>query len=248
MIAPFKISVDEIRRLPYEKTSTITFLDLKPNIKGDAQGKIDGTKLQNAYFPIQSCDVFISHSHNDKPYALKLKAWLENECHLSCFMDSCVWGSADALLSDIDDVYCKIEGKNSFYYDRRNYSTSHVHVMLSIALLEAINQSKFFLFIESTKSLDVNDIKTKTLSPWLYEELAFANRIQREKLTRPRRRMFNEGGAVEQAQHLLINYNTDLADFASLDKEALCAMAGHSKSECYDYMIRKYKNQIMLCD
>ncbi|MBR3022513.1 MAG: hypothetical protein IKH59_09150 [Bacteroidaceae bacterium] len=85
---------------------------LKALVKGHSFGEhvIDGDALKNYIFPTGeegNYDVFISYSHNDKDDAIFLTLWLEQKCGLRVFLDYYVWGSADSLLKDIDDYYCK---------------------------------------------------------------------------------------------------------------------------------------------
>jgi hypothetical protein len=41
-----------------------------------SNGKLDGTKLSDAWFPQISADIFISHSHKDFDTVLDLAGWL----------------------------------------------------------------------------------------------------------------------------------------------------------------------------
>ena len=49
--------------------------ELVQYIIGDS-GVIDGTKLQEDWFPTVNCDIFISHSHKDEDLAITLAGWL----------------------------------------------------------------------------------------------------------------------------------------------------------------------------
>ncbi len=66
---------------------------------------INGTSLQNDWFPEIEADIFISHSHKDKDLALGLAGWLHSTFNLKCFIDSCVWGYVDNLLELINAEY-----------------------------------------------------------------------------------------------------------------------------------------------
>lgn len=56
--------------------------------------------------------------------------------------------------------------------------------MLSMAIMEAIDRCDFSIFIESGNSvdLDLSDISTLTLSPWIYEELHMMTTIEERTL------------------------------------------------------------------
>ena len=149
----------------------------------EQDGKIDGSKLINDWFPGYKSDVFISHSHNDARTAKRLAVWLNKNFGLSVFLDSIVWGSANALLKEIDNEYSvlKNEGGNITYnYNVRNYTTSHVHMMLSTALNDIIDQTECLIFLNTPESLSVNEAKNKkTNSPWIYNELKTASIVRK---------------------------------------------------------------------
>lgn len=59
-------------------------------------------------------------------------------------------------------------------YAKRNFTTSHIHALLSMSLLKVISESSYCIFIESTESLNLAKLgKKKTFSPWLYEEIEY---------------------------------------------------------------------------
>ena len=148
-------------------------------------GVIDGADLSTLNFPFDTnsntpahYDVFISYSHLDEEKAQYLYWFLTVQCNLHVFFDSTIWHSADLLLKAIDDKYCKNTTNNNYNYNKRNFSTSHVHTLLSMAMLNAIKRSECFLFIESNNSLTLKDgIKDLSLSPWIYQETEFANSL-----------------------------------------------------------------------
>lgn len=190
-------------------------------------GIIKGDTLKDSYFPStlfngSDYDVFISHSHNNEPDAHILATWLEKFRGLICFVDSFAWGSADQLLKEIDDKYCIKQRKrngNSYYYNKRNFTTSHVHAILSMALLDTIRHSKYCIFIESTESVPLSSkLKKETLSPWLYEEIKFMQLLQ------PRREviMFSEGleKAITDCK-IAYDITDDVSEFPFLDYNAL---------------------------
>lgn len=80
--------------------------ELRRLVKGES-GIINGKKLRNFVFPTDNYDVFISHSHDDLEIAKQFAAWLKEKYRCSVFLDSFVWNSADDLLREIDNLYCK---------------------------------------------------------------------------------------------------------------------------------------------
>jgi len=149
-------------------------------IKGDT---IDATLLQNNWFPGVKADIFISHSHLDSDKAHNLSVWLYDTFGLVSFIDEDIWGYADDLLRQIDDDYCFVESRHVYDYRLRNLSTTHVHAMLSNALIQMIDQTECLFFLHSKNSIKTTDtaqnaIQKKTESPWLYLELMMSQIIR----------------------------------------------------------------------
>lgn len=236
MFVPLRIKKTEIFALkarngvlilPRPKEASGVFYEAILASVTDQNGVIDGSNLKGLTFPFDKAnyDMFISYSHNDEPEALYLATYLRRK-GLSVFLDSTVWYSADGLLDKIDHKYSMADDNVHFDYLKRNFSTSHVHAMLSMAMLEAIRRSECCLFIESPHSLTLESgIKNKTLSPWIYEEATFINTIQPSlppRLTEPHTRMFCEGGSIrinDSANQLKAHYNIDLSNFKEVKSE-----------------------------
>ncbi len=157
-------------------------------------GTIDGTKLQDAWFPsTEHFDIFLSHSHKDLDLAIALSGWLYDAFHLKTFIDACLWGYSNDLLRNIDNKYCLFEDGSMYSYFKRNYSTSHVHMMLSIALSKVIDNTECVMFLNTPNSIswreDLSSIDgdSATISPWIYHELAMTSLIRRKELEEYRR-------------------------------------------------------------
>lgn len=122
----------------------------------------------------------MSHSHNDEKLAICLAGFLKEKLDLDTFIDSCLWRYSNDLLKELDKKYCKYSDGVSYDYDKRNYSSSHVHMMLSIALSRMIDncEAVFFLNSENSISLSVEIDRERTSSPWIYNELSMADIIQ----------------------------------------------------------------------
>lgn len=155
-------------------------------------GHIDGTAMKSNWFQIESVDVFISHSHQDITKVKAFAGWLYDEFNITAFIDSCAWGYCDDLLKQIDDACCKKKDGKTYNYKLRNYTTSHVHMMLSTALTEMIDNTECIMFYNTPNSVSlVDDLKTiksqkkkVTLSPWIYHELATTSLVRNRKPTR----------------------------------------------------------------
>ncbi len=148
--------------------------------------------MKSNWFQIEKVDIFISHSHQDINKVQALAGWLYDEFELTAFIDSCVWGYCDELLKQLDDKYCKNKTNENYNYDLRNYTTSHIHIMLSTALAEMIDKTECIMFYNTPNSIslsdDLNEIKSEkkkvTLSPWIYHELAMTSLIREQKPNR----------------------------------------------------------------
>ena len=123
-------------------------------------------------------------------------------------------GYCDELLNKIDKKYCYNQKTKTYDYKMRNYTTSHVHMMLSTALTEMIDKTECIIFFNTPNSiimsdeLDKIDKKEKTISPWIYHELSISTMIQ---ITPPNRRSFlqeryDQGYSFEHSE-LKIGYD-----------------------------------------
>lgn len=156
----------------------------KSNIKKSLEdyinqdGYIDMSSISDDWFPKINCDIFLSHSHKDADLVKGLVGFFHKLFGIEVFVDSYIWGYCNDLLRELDEKYCLKE--NSFFdYDKRNYSTAHVHMMLSSSLNKMINKSECIIFLETENSLDAkNIIENGTSSPWIYSELIATNLIQ----------------------------------------------------------------------
>lgn len=176
-------------------------------------GKIDGSKMQANWFPQIEADVFISHSHRDEDLAIVLSEWLHSEFGLSVFIDSCVWGYSDSLLKLVDDEYCLNIGGQTYNYTKRNYSTSHVHMMLSTALTMMIDKAECILFLNTPNSITPYDVVSKTKSPWIYSEIAMTGLVRQKPIEEYRVKRvlesFSEGGEIRKGLDVEYIINTE---------------------------------------
>lgn len=191
-------------------------------------GTINGSKLQACWFPNVRAHIFISHSHADKDeIALTLAGWLSENFGLKAFIDSCVWGYADELLELIDKTYCWTdETKKTYNYQKRNYSTSHVHMMLSTALSTMIDETECLFFLNTPNSITPNDKIDKTLSPWIYSEIAMSRLIRTKSIIEHRgilseEKYFSKSLLESSIPKLSVKYDVDLSHLTEIDIESL---------------------------
>ena len=162
----------------YQKQREEIRIGLKKFI--DMSGNLLGEKIMKDWFPNNiRADIFISHSHQDKDLAISFAGWLKQNFKLESFIDSTVWWDANNLLKIIDNEYCKKE--NGYYdYNRRNYSTSHVHMMLSVSLMRMMDKCECVIFINTPKSYIPSEELNSgmTLSPWIFSEISMAKMLR----------------------------------------------------------------------
>lgn len=96
------------------------------------------------------------------------------------------------MLKQIDNKYCIHDDGETYDYELRNYTTSHVHMMLSTALTEMIDNTECIMFYNTPNSIsladDIQTIKSAkkkvTLSPWIYHELAMTSLVKKRERSR----------------------------------------------------------------
>jgi hypothetical protein len=146
MFLPYKIKDSEIKDLICRELLDTSFYADYNRIKQKIKASIDavnientivnGTQLQEEWFPVDfpdmKFDVFISHSHADvNKSILPLASWFYKHLGLRCFIDSLYWQYTDDLLKKFDNYYAYKADNKTYDYKIRNYTTSHVHIMLS---------------------------------------------------------------------------------------------------------------------
>lgn len=146
-------------------------------------GEIAGDALKKHWFSDVSPHVFISHSHKDEALAMGLAGYLL-DIGIEPFVDSLVWGNSNSLLQSIDNSFCLDDEKKYYIYQSRNYSTSHVHMMLASALAETIDRADAVIFLNTPNSIEAKSAKNAgddvTASPWIYHELVTTKLVRRQ--------------------------------------------------------------------
>lgn len=217
--APFKNEYFTSGQKVFNKYRT----DIKKELDGYLleDGSIDGSKMQSDWFPNVKADIFISHSHRDENKALALAGWLNDEFGLQAFIDSCIWGYSIELLKEIDNKYCRSKDGTMYDYDLRNYSTSHVHMMLSTALTMMIDKTECVFFLNTPNSISTSDSIQQTNSPWIYHELGMTRLIRKRTFEDHREGYMQKSLIFEAASSLNIKYNVPLNHLISLSDDDL---------------------------
>lgn len=138
--------------------------------------------MMDDWFKQINADIFLSHSHKDEKLVVALAGWLWEKFQLKSFIDSTVWGYSNNLLKSIDDKYCK--NPDGYYnYEKRNYSTTHIHMMLSMSLLSMMDRCECLFFINTPNSfIPKSELDNgNTLSPWIYSEITASSMLRIKK-------------------------------------------------------------------
>lgn len=139
--------------------------------------------------------------------AISLAGWLHDNFKIRAFIDSCIWGYSAILQKQIDERYCKHEDDNYYDYNKRNYSTSHVHMMLSSALHIMIDKFECLFFLNTPNSTRASSAKIDnereqlTASPWIYSEIATSQIIRKTAISNYRKnQIVIENFALEESK------------------------------------------------
>lgn len=151
---------------------------------------INSDILSKTLFPQVDCEIFISHSRDDKRIAKAISGYLHKNLGLRCFIDAFVWGNIKTIQREIDEE-CKNDD-GTWDYNQRNKSTSHVHMMLSMSLLEMMDRCECIFLLDTPNSITAkSSIAGTTHSPWIFMEM-FSSKFLR--ITKPQR-----SGALQEA-------------------------------------------------
>jgi len=185
-------------------------------------GTLDGSAMQKNWFPLLKSDIFISHSHSDNKAAIILSELLWKRFQLTAFIDSCVWGYSNDLLKQIDDIYCLNDNGGIYNYTKRNYSTSHVHMMLLTALMMMIDNCECMFFLDTPNSINTEDIINEcTNSPWIYSEINISRLIKRRFSKRQQKQRIQESLQKSSTENfsLKIKYELNKSHFSELTED-----------------------------
>lgn len=186
-------------------------------------GQLSGNQIINEWFPEIKADIFLSHSHQDEDLVICFAGWLYQEFGLTSFIDSTVWGYANDLLKMIDDEYCYSPKTKTYKYNKRNCSTSHVHMMLSTSLMNMIDSCECIIFINTPNSFTPADdiYNGNTTSPWIFSELLMSSMVRIQTPSRFKKEIVmdsiqasNESRDFSEA--LQINYKIDMNHLINL--------------------------------
>jgi len=213
---------------------------------------LNATEIQKHLFPEVNADIFLSHAHADEDQVISLAVYLE-EMGFDVFVDSCVWGNAFDLLKEIDEKHCKHAHGETYSYQKRNFSTANIYMILNAALHRMIEKSELFIFLGTESSLTIEDsIENQKFlkSPWIFSELTFVNQVCRYDLRQNMRPIVvKKSLSIEDAQvkaldeSLQIRYVKPVLDF-SLPNQIFAGWLIGSNERYRGSIISQYKESL----
>ena len=235
------------------------------NLERIKQSLIDGTKLQEEWFPSEFSDsqfkVFISHSHKDENTVKQLAGFLQKHYGIRSFIDSLYWGYLNDLQQSLDDYYASFErdGQKYYDYDKRNFLTANVHIMLSMALMKMMDSCECLIFVDSDNSLRYSKGETSTPSSWIYEEMGFSKKLRvnlperyKDKIhvilneSRERSSYCFMTFSATESREAQFNYEVDMKHFKELTDADFPSYSGLVGDAILDRWYKKYGvNQLM---
>lgn len=141
---------------------------------------IDASQLQSRLFPTPERTIFISHLHADKAKAQRLRTILTNHLpQYKCFIDSDVWSNVYDVIDSLKFKHAKTP-QGYINCTKCIPITQNLHLMLSMALTEAIRSSAAFIYISGGTRTSINTISTN--SPWVCQELLVSSLIPEDEV------------------------------------------------------------------
>lgn len=202
-------------------------------------GLIDGSQLQDDWFPEIEADVFISHSHKDLDLAQGFAGWLNSEFGLKCFIDENAWGYADELLDEINSGYSdKRSDKDCGYlysHNKCNVASKHVNIMLSIALQKMIDKLEATFVLNTAHSIQkYSDVhNNSTYSPWIYSEIVCTEIIRKKPLSEYRKQPIYKFANESASKEYQAAYNISLEHLIDINPTILKKWAIDHSKEAY---------------
>lgn len=215
------------------------------NIDGEC---LNGTTIQNNWFPLVEADVFISHSHADKKLANAFAGWLYDEFGLTSFIDSNIWGYVDELLMLINNKYSNRRitpyGGCLYNHEKCNKASQHTNIMLLMALQNMIDKVESVFLLNTDQSINVFEERkmNSTYSPWIYSEIVCTQLIRKKKLSEYRKpEAFLENYIIHGSDNQLkVNYDVSLEHLKSIDESNL--------NNWKNNFTQKYKRKVIPLD
>ncbi len=248
---------NQIKNENFTKIGKEIFVENKKTVKNKLDdyllenSSLNGTKIIEDWFPSLKSHIFLSHSHKDEELAFLVAGLLKQQFDMITFIDSAIWGYSNDLLKMIDDKYCRNIDNENYSYEKRNYSTSHVHLMLSTALNKMIDNCECIFFLNTPNSLTTNnEISKMSNSPWIFSEISTTSIIRKKtpiRLMRETKVFSNkEMTALNESmqEKLNIEYNIELSHLTNISGQEFLDWvddSAYSPENALDKLYKRYR-------
>lgn len=195
---------------------------------------IDGSKIQEDWFPEVEADIFLSHSSKDTKLVNAIAGWINDTFGLKCFIDSNVWGYAGNIAEMLNSNYSdkRSDGNGGYLYNHKKCLkvSEHVNTMLNIALQKMVDKSESVFLINTGQSISINSDSNSidlTYSPWIYLELVCSEIVRKKPLSfyRYNRALYHsisESCRFEgRNEDLTISYNAPTQHLIKINQDVL---------------------------
>jgi hypothetical protein len=226
----YKLRKDDIRGDYYHDLGKKILAESKQEIiktldKYMCNDVLDGNMISLEWFPTVSDRVFLSHSHKDEDLVISFAGFLNDIFGIDSFVDSCIWGYADELIRIVDNKYCRNRSE-TYDYKKRNISTSHIHMMLTIALMKTMDSCECLFFINTPNSVPITDMIINadyTYSPWIYSEIEMSRMLKHRPLSDYRIQHDIEHSMKHAFENLTVKYQAKTDHLYSLQNSDIIA-------------------------
>ncbi|MGQ3012114.1 MAG: hypothetical protein ACT6QS_00255 [Flavobacteriales bacterium] len=183
--------------------------------------QLDAAEIESLFFPQIDADIFISHSHRNANEVMALAGFLNQEFDLKVFVDSCIWESAKTLQRILDNTFSWTDYEKKVYsYDAVGKSSSHAHMMLSVALSKMLNTTECIFFYNKPESITPYGESDSTTSPWIYTEIALTHILPKkipERRLHLYTKLMSERRSINESFDFF--YPVDLSHFATINDQ-----------------------------
>lgn len=181
----------------------------------DRHQTIDASEIVKEWFPVGNhYDVFLSYAHSEVNEALSFAGFLKHMFNYNVFIDNILWKNVYDL---IEGIYSKKDWNNE---KARNDAYANAYILLSTSIMSAIDNSQIAIFMSSDKATyNHKDMicDAETISPWIYEELFFANIINKKVIS-------IDGGSdlqTDSDDNIAVRYRISSSNIVKMDSEII---------------------------
>lgn len=134
---------------------------------------LDVNTIKSLVFPQSQFDFFVSHYHKNCEIAKEFSDKLYRNLKFSSFIDSQYWGKVTNLYQSYEKTFLS-EFHNVDVKEQMEFWTN-ISMILVSSLMEMINSTDYFIFIDEQDNFDKIGKSIDVFSPWVHLELMCSN-------------------------------------------------------------------------